>query len=76
MKDLLRSLDVVTFGLLIVGGLNWGLMGFFGFDLVATIFGEISFMSRAVYGLVGIAALYELSQAAFLRERWTHAASH
>jgi uncharacterized membrane protein YuzA (DUF378 family) len=76
MKNLLRSFDIVTFALLIVGGLNWGLMGLFGFDLVATIFGEMSIMSRMVYSLVGIAALYEVSQVAFLRERWTHAEAH
>ena len=44
--------------LLIVGGLNWGLVGFFKFDLVAAIFGDMSAVSRIVYALVGLSALY------------------
>jgi uncharacterized membrane protein YuzA (DUF378 family) len=43
--------------LLIVGGINWGLVGLFGIDLVATLFGDMSGLSRVVYVLVGIAAL-------------------
>jgi uncharacterized membrane protein YuzA (DUF378 family) len=43
--------------LLIIGGLNWGLVGLFGFDLVAAIFGEMSLLSRVVYSLVGASAV-------------------
>ena len=43
--------------LLIVGGLNWGLVGLFEFDLVAAIFGDMTALSRIVYVLVGISAL-------------------
>ncbi|SCZ57635.1 hypothetical protein SAMN03097708_01470 [Thiohalomonas denitrificans] len=50
--------DWVALVLLIVGGLNWGLIGIFGFDLVAAIFGEMSFLSRLVYTLVGLSAVY------------------
>lgn len=46
--------------LLIVGGLNWGLVGLFGFDLVAAIFGEMSALTRIVYVLVGASALWQL----------------
>ena len=46
--------------LLIVGGLNWGLVGLFGFDLVAALFGEMSLLSRIVYTLVGTSALWQL----------------
>lgn len=47
--------------LLIIGGLNWGLVGLFDFDLVASIFGgPESFLSELIYTLVGIAAIYEL----------------
>lgn len=53
-----NALDWVTFALVIVGGLNWGLIGLFGFDLVATIFGDMSMLSRIVYDLVGISAVY------------------
>lgn len=44
--------------LVIIGGLNWGLVGFFKYDLVAAIFGDMSGLSRIVYALVGLAALY------------------
>jgi uncharacterized membrane protein YuzA (DUF378 family) len=48
----------IVFILVIVGGLNWGLVGIFGFDLVAAIFGAMSIISRIVYTLVGVAAVY------------------
>lgn len=51
-------LDWIAFILLVIGGLNWGLVGLFEFDLVAAIFGEMSAISRLVYILVGLAALY------------------
>jgi uncharacterized membrane protein YuzA (DUF378 family) len=44
--------------LLIIGGLNWGLVGLFNFDLVAAIFGQLAFVSRLVYILVGLSAVY------------------
>jgi uncharacterized membrane protein YuzA (DUF378 family) len=56
----MRALNIVTLLLLIVGGLNWGLVGLFGFDLVATLFGDMSLLSRIVYVLVGISALYQI----------------
>jgi len=48
----------VALVLLIVGGLNWGLIGAFHFDLVAALFGDMSMLSRAVYILVGLSAIY------------------
>jgi uncharacterized membrane protein YuzA (DUF378 family) len=55
----MKSLNVVATILLIVGGLNWGLWGMFQFDLVAALFGGNSAgLSRIVYSLVGIAAVY------------------
>lgn len=56
----MRSLNLITLVLLIVGGLNWGLVGLFEFDLVAALFGEMSVLSRIVYVLVGLAAIYQL----------------
>lgn len=53
-------LNKITLALLIVGGLNWGLVGLFGFDLVAALFGEMSPLSRIVYALVGVSALAQL----------------
>lgn len=50
----------ITLLLLIVGGLNWGLVGLLQFDLVAAIFGEMSLLSRVVYTLVGLSALWQL----------------
>ena len=49
--------DWIAMVLLIIGGLNWGLVGLFSFDLVAAIFGDMSALSRIVYILVGIAAV-------------------
>ena len=59
----MRALNILTLVLLIVGGLNWGLVGAFGFDLVAAIFGEGSALSRVVYGLVGLSALWQAASA-------------
>lgn len=65
----LNAIDWTALALVIVGGLNWGLVGAFEFDLVATIFGEMSALSRIVYVLVGLSALYLIFAAA----RWgTH----
>ena len=56
----LNPVDWIAMILLIVGGLNWGLVGFFNFDLVAAIFGSMSAISRIVYSLVGLSAVYAL----------------
>ncbi len=53
-------INKITLLLLIVGGFNWGLVGLFGFDLVAALFGEMSLLSRIVYTLVGASALWQL----------------
>lgn len=55
------SLNVVALAILIVGGLNWGLVGLFNFNLVAAIFGTGSVLSTIVYLIVGAAALYCLT---------------
>ena len=47
--------------LLVIGGLNWALVGLFEFDLVATLFGDMSVISRIVYVVVGLAAVYALT---------------
>jgi len=54
----MKIIDLIAMILMIVGGLNWGLVGLFKFDLVAKICGEMSVVARIVYTLVGIAALY------------------
>lgn len=65
----LRAADWVALVLLIVGGLNWGLVGAFGFDLVAALFGAGSGVSRAVYVIVGLSAIYTLWLATRLRHK-------
>lgn len=54
----LNTLDWIALILVIVGGLNWGLVGIFKFDLVAAIFGQMGIVSRIVYTLVGLSAIY------------------
>lgn len=56
----MRAINLLTLALIIVGGLNWGLVGAFDFDLVAAIFGSMSALSRLVYILVGLSALYQI----------------
>lgn len=57
-----KTLDYIALTLVIIGALNWGLIGFFQFDLVATLFGgSASWISRIVYALVGIAGIYSLT---------------
>lgn len=56
----LTAIDWVAMTLLIVGGVNWGLVGLFGVDLVAELFGVMSPVSRIVYVLVGLSALYSI----------------
>jgi hypothetical protein len=68
MKNL-NVLDWVAIILLAVGGLNWGLVGIFDFDLVATIFGDMSALSRIVYSVVGISAVYILAISAKLGKK-------
>ena len=62
----MRRLNTLAAVLTIVGGLNWGLVGLFKFDLVAAVFGmqfgEVNVASRIVYTLVGLSALYLASQ--------------
>ena len=54
----LNVIDWIAMVLVIVGGLNWGLGGLANFDLVATLFGASSVLSRVVYILVGLSAIY------------------
>ena len=56
----MNIVNKITLLLLIVGGLNWGLVGLFDVDLVAALFGEMSLLSRIVYVLVGISAAWQI----------------
>ncbi len=66
----MKKLDVVAAVLLVVGGINWGLVGTTGVDLVGTLFGALSPASRVVYILVGLAALYQAVQWKAIQHRW------
>ena len=67
----MKTLDLITFILLVIGGLNWGLVGIFSFDLVAAIFGDLSLVSRIVYVVVAVSALYHLFLWKAICRRWT-----
>lgn len=73
----MKNLDVMAAALVIIGALNWGLAGVFHLDLVAAVFGmrfgETSTLSSAVYGLVGLAGLYQAVTWKSIQRRW-HAA--
>jgi uncharacterized membrane protein YuzA (DUF378 family) len=75
----MKTLDVVSVVLLVVGGLNWGLVAVAHFDLVAAIFGmhfgETSALSSVVYALVGLAAVYQGVSFKAMQNRWRYAAA-
>lgn len=56
-----RGLDYTALIITIIGAINWGLIALFRFDLVAFLFGDMSWLSRIIYGIVGICGLYLLS---------------
>ena len=56
-----KVLDCTALTLTIIGAINWGLIGFFNLNLVALLFGSMSWLSRIIYGLVGLCGLYLLS---------------
>ena len=54
----MKVVDKIALVLIIIGAINWGLIGFFNFNLVAVIFGEMTWISRVIYVLVGISGLW------------------
>jgi uncharacterized membrane protein YuzA (DUF378 family) len=71
----MKKFDILAAALVVVGGLNWGLVALAEFDLVAALvgleFGETNAASRIVYGLVGLSAAYQIAQQAAIRRRWS-----
>jgi uncharacterized membrane protein YuzA (DUF378 family) len=65
-----KPVDVVAYVLIVVGALNWGLVGFFNFNLVAWLFGEMSTLSRIIYALVGLAGIYVIVALPGMPRRW------
>ena len=76
----MKQIDVVAAVLVVVGALNWGLVAVARFDLVAALFGlsfgEVSGLSAIVYGLVGVAGLYQALGWKRVQNRWMQPASH
>lgn len=66
----MKTIDVVAAVLLVVGGLNWGLVGVANLDLVAALFGAGSVLAKVVYTLVGIAAGYQALSVKAIQKRW------
>lgn len=72
----MKTLNALTLILIIVGGLNWGLVGAAKFDLVATIFGAGSLLSNTVYILVGLSAIFQAFRLAAPSRSHAMASSH
>ncbi|MEJ2701282.1 MAG: DUF378 domain-containing protein [Sedimentisphaerales bacterium] len=71
MKGMLRKLlDVVAYGLLIIGALNWGLVGLFNVNVVSHVFGPMTLVTRVIYSLIGVAAVYDLFSLPSIVRRW------
>jgi uncharacterized membrane protein YuzA (DUF378 family) len=70
----MKTLDLLAGTLVVVGALNWGLVAIAEFDLVATVFGldfgQTNAATRIVYGLVGLAGIYEVAALGGIRRRW------
>lgn len=63
----MKTLDYIALIFVIIGAINWGLIGFLGFNLVTFCFGSMSLLSSIVYGLVGICGLYAISYCGRIR---------
>jgi len=66
----MKTFDVLVAILLVIGGLNWGLVGLFSFDLVASILGDMTLLSRLIYIVVGVSAVYQGLQWKAIQKRW------
>ena len=53
-----KTINVIALTIAIIGAINWGLIGFFNFNLVSYLFGSASMLSKVIYALVGICGLY------------------
>ncbi len=67
---MMKALDVITSILLIIGGLNWGLVGLLDFDLVASLMGSGTTSAKVVYDLIGLSALYQALCWQQIQARW------
>ncbi len=56
-----KTLDAIVLTLVIIGAINWGLIGFFNFNLVDTLFGSVDWLTKTIYAIVGIAGVYSIA---------------
>lgn len=66
----MKILDILTGIILIIGGLNWGLMAFIDFNLIAWIFRDMNILTRVIFLVIGLSALYQLVFWKQIRQRW------
>lgn len=66
----MKTIDIIAAILLVIGGLNWGLIGLFDFNLVGTIFKDLPIIARVIYSIVGLAAIYQIFQWKAIQHRW------
>lgn len=64
----MKILNYIALTLAIIGAINWGLIGFFNFNLVAFLFGDMTLLSRIIYALVGLCGLYLITFFGFLTD--------
>ena len=63
-----KCIDYTTLTIIIIGAINWGLIGFFNFNLVAFLFGQATWISRVIYAIVGLCGLYQISEYGRIRD--------
>ena len=68
----MKVFDAIAFTAVASGALYLGILGLTGVDLISTILGKMSFLSRVIYCAIGLAAVYQLSQFKFVHRRWAH----
>ncbi|OON94047.1 MAG: DUF378 domain-containing protein [Candidatus Epulonipiscium fishelsonii] len=56
-----KTFDYIVLSFVIIGAINWGLVGFFQFDAIAAIFGGMNWISRVIYAIIGIGGIYSLT---------------
>ena len=69
----MKKIDVLAAVLVVVGALNWGLVGLFKFDLVATLLGDSTAGARMIYLLVGLAGIFQAASWKAIQRRWSGA---
>ncbi len=68
--EYMKVLDVIAAVLLVIGGLNWGLVGAFDFNLVTYLFGSVMWLAKVIYLAVGLSALFQIFQWKAIQNRW------